>query len=71
MTATISAAVLGLVNAALQVVVAFGVNLTDNQNAAITALVNAVLIVSALVYELVRKQSPVAPAAPPTAGTGG
>lgn len=71
MTATISAAVLGLVNAALQVVVAFGVNLTDNQNAAITALVNAVLIVSALVYELVRKQSPAAPAAPPTAGTGG
>lgn len=71
MTATISAAVLGLVNAALQVVVAFGVNLTDNQNAAITALVNAVLIVSALVYELVRKQSPAAPAAPPPAAPGG
>lgn len=42
-------AVVGLLNAVLQVVNAFGVKLSDGQNVAITALVNAVLVIVSLV----------------------
>lgn len=70
MTATISAAVLGLTNAILQVVISFGVNVSDTQNAAITALVNALLVFSALVWELRSKRSPVPPTPVPPPAPG-
>jgi hypothetical protein len=49
--ATYTAAITGLVNAALQLVIAFGVSITDAQNAAITVFVNAALVVVALVLD--------------------
>lgn len=66
MQATISAAVLGLANAVLQTVAAFGVSLSDNQNAAITGLLNAVLVFGFLAWDLYRK-TPAAPSPPPPA----
>lgn len=64
MQATISAAVLGLANAVLQAIAAFGVSLTDNQNAAITGLLNAALVFGFLAWELYHK-TPAPPAPPP------
>lgn len=55
MTATVTSSILGLVNAALQLVVSFGVNVSDSQNAAITGLVNAALIVIALVWDNIHR----------------
>jgi len=49
MNIPISAAILGLTNTVLQLVVSFGVSITDAQNAAITGLVNSVLVLGALV----------------------
>lgn len=66
MQATISAAVLGLSNAILQVVAAFGVSLSDNQNAAITGLLNAVLVFAFLAWDLYH-QTPKRPTPPPPA----
>lgn len=66
MQATVSAAVLGLANAVLQTVAAFGVSLSDNQNAAITGLLNAALVFGFLAYDLYHKTP--APPAPPVAG---
>lgn len=63
MQATISAAVLGLANAVLQTVAAFGVSLSDNQNAAITGLLNAALVFGFLAYDLYHKTP--SPPAPP------
>lgn len=71
MQATISAAVLGLANAVLQVVAAFGVNLSDNQNAAITGLLNAVLVFGFLAWDLYHKTpAPPAPAPVPPPAQG-
>jgi len=63
---TITTAIMGLVNACLQLVVAFGVNISDAQNAAITTFVNALLIVGALVWDYAHKN----PVPPKTASTG-
>jgi len=54
---SLQAAALGLLNAVLQLVVAFGVNITDPQNAAITAVVNGVFVVGSLVLALRKKQA--------------
>jgi hypothetical protein len=48
---TITAAILGVVNTALAFLIAFGVDLTQEQTGAITAVVNAVLVLAALVYD--------------------
>ena len=40
----ITAAITGVLNTALQLVISFGVTITDSQNAAITGLVNSVLV---------------------------
>lgn len=48
---TLTAAIAAFVNAALALVTNFGVNLTDNQKGSITLLVNAGLVLGALVYD--------------------
>ena len=45
----VAAAVTGVLNTALQLVVSFGVNITDSQNAAITGLVNSVIVLVGIV----------------------
>jgi len=62
---TYTAAVMGLVNAALQLVIAFGVSITDTQNVAITAFANAVLVIVALVLD---KKTTLTTPTPPAAG---
>lgn len=59
---TITAAVMGLLNALLQVLIAFGISITDAQNVAITAFANALLVVVALVLE--RKTNVLTPSPP-------
>lgn len=44
------AAVVGLANAIMQAVSAFGVHMSDSQNAAVTAVVNATLIVFSVLF---------------------
>ena len=62
---TITAAVMGLVNAALQLLIAFGVSISDTQNVAITAFVNALLVIVALVLD---KKTTLTTPTPPAAG---
>jgi len=62
---TITAAVMGLVNAALQLLIAFGVTISDSQNVAITAFVNALLVIVALVLD---KKTTLTTPTPPAAG---
>lgn len=50
MTGPIHAALVGLTNATLQLVVSFGVNVSTNQDAAITVMVNSFLVLLALVW---------------------
>ena len=51
------AAIICLANAVLAVLVAFGVDLSDRQNAAVLALVNGVLLLwTALTFQLSRKR---------------
>ena len=63
MNIPISAAILGLTNTVLQLVVSFGVSITAAQNAAITGLVNSVLVLGALVehYRIKNGAKPTAP----------
>jgi len=49
MNIPVSAAIFGVVNTTLQLVVSFGVSITDSQNAAITGLVNSVLVLVGVV----------------------
>ena len=49
MNIPIYAAITGVVNTVLQLVVSFGVPITDSQNAAITGLVNALLALGGVV----------------------
>lgn len=49
MNIPIFTAISGVVNTTLQLVVSFGVSITDSQNAAITGLVNAVLVLGGVV----------------------
>ncbi len=57
--------VMGLANAALALVVSFGVNLTETQQGTITALVNALLILVAHAsYAQAKHTQPVIPAGP-------
>jgi len=63
---TITAAVMGLVNAALQLLIAFGVTISDSQNVAITAFVNALLVIVALVLD--KKTTLTTPTPPPAGG---
>lgn len=44
MNIPLSVALASVVNTVLQLVVSFGVNITDTQNASITGLVNALLV---------------------------
>lgn len=44
MNIPVSVALASVVNTALQLVVSFGVTITDSQNAAITGLVNSILV---------------------------
>lgn len=66
---------MGLVNALLGVLIAFGVTITDQQAAAIIGFVNAAMIVAAHVGHRLGEQSPTqhpgaqAPAAPEAATT--
>jgi hypothetical protein len=64
-SAPFNVAVVALANAAMQLVVSFGVSLTDAQNAAITGLVNALLLVGALFVHTGSTPPPPAPPAPP------
>jgi hypothetical protein len=61
---TYTAAILGLVNAALQLVIAFGVSISDAQNVAITTFVNAGLVVVALVLDRKTTLTTATPAKP-------
>lgn len=64
--ATVTTAIMGLVNAALQLLIAFGVSVSDAQNAAITAFVNALLIACAVGFDLYHKNAiPPKPASTP------
>lgn len=56
MNATLPALILGFVNAVLQMVVAFGVTISDQQNAAITAVVNAALVLGVSLYHLLKAE---------------
>jgi hypothetical protein len=60
--AAITAAAMGLLNALLQVLIAFGISISDAQNVAITAFANALLVVVALVLE--RKTNVLTPSPP-------
>lgn len=63
MNVPLSAAIVGVDNTVLQLVVSFGVGVTDAQNAAITGLVNALLVLGGIVehYRIRASQSPVPP----------
>ena len=57
---TIPAAILAAVNALLVLVAAFGVTISQAQQAAVTVFVNALLVLGALLYDWRRR-----PKAPP------
>lgn len=67
---------LGLVNALLQLLLAFGVSISDKQNAALVAFVNAALVALAHLAHKVGQNTPATPApavapttlAPPPSG---
>lgn len=59
---TYTAAAMGLLNAALQLLIAFGISISDAQNVAITAFVNALLVIVALVLD--RKTTLTTPSPP-------
>lgn len=59
---TYTAAIMGLLNAGLQLLISFGISISDAQNVALTAFVNAVLVVVALVLE--RKTNVLTPSPP-------
>jgi hypothetical protein len=60
---SLTTAVVGLVNAVLALLLAFGVSITQGQTAAIVTVVNALLIVGAVVYDqLVKRRAAVKPA---------
>lgn len=62
MNVALSAALVAVLNTALQLVISFGVNLTETQNASITALVNALLVLAGVVEHLrIQKANAVAP----------
>lgn len=68
MNVAVSAAVLGVVNTLLQLIVSFGVNITDAQNAAITGLVNSVLVLAAIVeHYRIKANGTATPPKPPGA----
>lgn len=48
---TKTAAILGVVNAILALLLAFGFNVTPEQQAAITGVVNAILILGAAIFD--------------------
>lgn len=52
---TFTTLLIGLVNAVLQLVVSFGVNLSNTQDVSITAVVNALLLVAAYLWAYFRK----------------
>ena len=58
MPATITTAIMGVTNAVLQLVIAFGVTVSDAQNAAITGVVNAILVAVAVLWDQRRKPTP-------------
>lgn len=62
MTSTLTAAIIGLVNALLVVITQFGASVSETQQAAITALVNAGLVLITAVWAS-RKRSASGPAA--------
>ncbi len=63
----VSAAIVGVVNTLLQLVVSFGVSVTDSQNAAITGLVNSLLVLAGVVehYRIRNGAKPTPPTPPP------
>ena len=61
MQVTITAAIMAVLNAALAVVAAWGVNLSDDQRGSITLLANALLVLGALVYDKRLKQRKTGP----------
>jgi hypothetical protein len=58
MPPALHAALVALVNASLQVVVAFGVSVSDAQNVAITAVTNSLLVVLSVLAANRRPPSP-------------
>lgn len=48
---TLTAAIMAVVNGILAVLLAWGVDLTTDQQTSVTVLVNAVLVLGALVYD--------------------
>ena len=63
--------VVGVVNTVLALLIAFGVNVTEGQSAAIVAVVNAVLALGAYLWDLRAKKKAAAPPTPPAPATGG
>jgi hypothetical protein len=61
---TLTAAIIGVVNTVLAAVVTFGVNLSDSQSTAITAAVNAVLVLVAVMLNPASRFSIRKPPAP-------
>lgn len=60
---SMTTAVVGLVNAVLALLLAFGVQVTVEQSSAIVTVVNALLVVVALGYDQVVKRRPATPPA--------
>ena len=61
-------AVMGVVNAVLALLLAFGVNVTEAQTAAIVGAVNALLVLAGFLWDMRTKKN--AAAAPSTTPTG-
>jgi hypothetical protein len=62
---TLTAAAVAFINAILALVTNFGVDLSDNQKAAITGLVNAAIVFGTLVWDTLSKRT----MKPPPAGS--
>jgi hypothetical protein len=52
MSGPLHAGIVGFVNALLQLVVSFGVNVTANQDASITVVVNSLLVLTAVLWRV-------------------
>jgi hypothetical protein len=60
---TLPAAIIGVVNALLVLVAAFGVTISQAQQAAVTVFANALLVAGAVIYDYWRRRKPTTPPA--------
>ena len=63
-TVTLPTAIVTLVNAALALLLAFGVNVTETQTAAIVTFVNAVLLIAGVLWDYRKRKVAAAPVTP-------